>query len=545
MAEALETTRDDWRTIRWGVYAILVAAATASMTSRLMQVRSTSNADPSPFLSANDRSRWCTIRSLGDYGTYSIDDVIFNEKGERQRAWHTIDLVKHRGTDGKEHFYSSKPTLLPTLLAGEYWLVKQVTGASLSDKRRTFYIARLMLLLSQVLPVAGGMWLIALLAEKLGTSSWGRIFVVACATQATFLSTFAITLNNHVFAAVAVVAAIAALWPIFTKESQAWWRFVIGGLASAFAVTCELPALAFFALLAAAILWRSPLRTLVAFVPTAAIVFAAALGTNYIAHESLKPAYAHRYKDGPMIAGLEEIYDAIQALDAGKVPEEARQKLAAKGIDLSPQAIVEQRQPGFRWVIWDVDGHERFAVQLLDASKIHPLQIRAWDDWYDYEGTYWTADRLQGVDKGEPSVAVYAFNCLVGHHGLFSLTPIWLFSVWGLFLWLRRPRDLQWGLAVSILLLTVVVLAFYLSRPLIDRNYGGVTSGLRWLFWLIPLWLIAMVPAADALANSRWGKIIAVVFFAVSVFSANWATLNPWSQPWLFEYWYQLGWINY
>lgn len=545
MAEALETTRDDWQTIRWGVYAILVAAATASMTSRLMQVRSTSNADPSPFLSANDRSRWCTIRSLGDYGTYSIDDVIFNDKGERQRAWHTIDLVKHRGPDGKEHFYSSKPTLLPTLLAGEYWLVKQATGASLSDKRKTFYVARLMLLLSQVLPIAGGMWLIALLAEKLGASNWGRIFVVACATQATFLSTFAITLNNHVFAAVAVVVAIAALWPIFTKESQAWWRFLIGGLASAFAVTCELPALAFFALLAAAILWRAPLQTLLAFVPAAVVVFVAALGTNYIAHESLKPAYAHRYKDGPMIAGLEEIYNATQALDAGKIPEEARQKLAAKGIDLSTQAVAEQRQPGFRWVIWDVDGHDRFAVQRFDDSKIHKLQIRAWDDWYDYEGTYWTADRLQGVDKGEPSVAVYAFNCLVGHHGLFSLTPIWLFSVLGLFLWLRRPRDLQWGLAASILLLTIVVLAFYLSRPLIDRNYGGVTSGLRWLFWLIPLWLIAMIPAADSLAHSRWGRIIAVVFFAVSVFSANWATLNPWSQPWLFEYWYQLGWINY
>ncbi len=545
MAETIETTRDDWRTIRWGVYAILVAAATASMTSRLMQVRSTSVADPSPFLSANDRSRWCTIRSLGDYGTYSIDDVIFNEKGERQRAWHTIDLVKHRGPDGKEHFYSSKPTLLPTLLAGEYWLVKQVTGTSLSDKRKTFYLARLMLLLSQVLPLAGGMWLIAVLAEKLGASNWGRIFVVACATQATFLSTFAVTLNNHVFAAVAVVVALAALWPIFTKESQSWWRFAVGGLASAFAVTCELPALAFFALLSLAILWKSPLRTLVAFAPTAAIVFAAALGTNYIAHESLKPAYAHRYKDGPMIAGLEEIYDAIQALNAGKVPEEARQKLAAKGIDLSHQAVIEQRQPGFRWVIWDVDGHDRFAVQRLDDGKIHKLQIRAWDDWYDYEGTYWTADRLQGVDKGEPSIAVYAFNCLIGHHGLFSLTPIWLFSLWGLFLWLQRPRDLLWCLAAAVLLLSIVVLAFYLSRPLIDRNYGGVTSGLRWLFWLIPLWLVALIPAADAVAHSRWGRFVAIVFFAVSVFSANYATLNPWSQPWLFEYWYQLGWLNY
>jgi hypothetical protein len=396
-----------------------------------------------------------------------------------------------------------------------------------------------MLLLSQVLPLAGAMWLLALFVEQLGTSQWGRIFVVACATQATFLSTFAITLNNHVIAAIAVIVALYALWPIFSQQSTSWWRFVIGGIASAFAVTCELPALAFFAILAVVILWRSPLRTIVAFVPAAAIVFAAALGTNYYAHESLKPAYAHRYKDGPTIAklGAELIVD----FDSRQLPAAAVSATRGKGIELSPRTIIEPRITNQRWVIWDEDGHDRLAVQLVADG----IEIRAWDDWYDYEGTYWTADRLQGVDKGEPSVAVYIFNCLIGHHGLFSLTPIWLFSVWGLVLWLRGPRDARWFLAAAIVVLTLVVLAFYFSRPLIDRNYGGVTSGLRWLFWLIPLWLLALIPAADAIAGSRWGRIAAVACFAISVFSANYATLNPWSQPWLFEYWHQLGWINY
>lgn len=536
---APQLAADEWRTVRWGVYALLIAVSAAAMTSRLMQVRSASRADPSPFLSANDRSRWCSIRSLGDYGTYSIDDVIFDDQGNPQRAWHTIDLVKHRGHDGQEHYYSSKPTLLPTLLAGEYWVVKQVTGASLSNKHKTFYIARIMLLLSQVLPLVGAMWLLAMLVEGMGTSQWGRIFVVACATQATFLSTFAITLNNHVIAAIAVVVTLAALWPVFRDESQAWWRFTIGGLASAFAVTCELPALAFFALLGVVLLAKSPLRTIAAFTPAAAIVFAAALGTNYFAHESLKPAYAHRYKDGPMIATISS--DLKQTFDAGQLPTVAVSELAAKMIELSPQTVIEQRTPGERWVIWDVDGHDRLAVQLVNDQ----LEIRAWDDWYDYEGTYWTADRLQGVDKGEPSPLVYAFHCLVGHHGLFSLTPIWLFSMWGLFLWLRGARTPQWWLAAAVSLLTVVVLGFYFSRPLIDRNYGGVTSGLRWLFWLIPLWLLALVPAADVLSNSRWGRIVAVVLFGISVFSANYAILNPWSQPWIFDYWEQLGWIEY
>ncbi|WP_145099936.1 hypothetical protein [Anatilimnocola aggregata] len=534
------TPSDEGRTLRWSVYALLIAISLASMTARLMQVRSSSLKDPSPFLSANDRSRWCTIRSLVDHGTYAIDDVIFDEKGNRARAWHTIDLVKHRGADGQEHYYSSKPTLLPTLLAGEYWVLKQVTGTTFADKYKAFYLARIMLLLSQVLPLAGAMWLLTYLVEQLGQSNWGRIFVVACATQATFLSTFAITLNNHVIAAVAVVVTLIVLWPIWNSDKQSWWRLAVGGLASAFAVTCELPALAFFGLVGLASLWKSPAKTVVAFVPAAALVFAAALGTNWLAHESLRPAYAHRYQDGPMLMTLAP--HLARAFDDGQLPPVARVELKNKAIDLSPQTVIEPRTKGERWVIWDADGHDRLAVQLVDNDR---LEIRQWDDWYDYEGTYWTADRLQGVDKGEPSVAVYALHVLVGHHGLFSLTPVWLLSAWGLYLWLRGARNAQWWFATTVTLLTVVVLAFYLSRPLIDRNYGGVTSGLRWLFWLIPLWLLAMIPAADAIANSRWQRNIALVLFTISVFSANYATLNPWSQPWLFEYWQHLGWINY
>jgi hypothetical protein len=288
------------------------------------------------------------------------------------------------------------------------------------------------------------------------------------------------------------------------------------------------------------LLLKSPLRTLAAFAPPALVVFAAALGTNYLAHQSLKPAYVHRYQDGPTIASL--VPNLAPTFDNGQLPAEAREALRAKQVDLSSKTVVEPRTLGERWVIWDVDGQDRFAVQLVNNDR---LEIRAWDDWYDYEGTYWTPENLQGVDKGEPSVAVYSLHVLVGHHGVFSLTPIWLLSAWGVLLWLRRPRNLHWWLAASIALLTLVVLAFYLSRPQIDRNYGGVTNGLRWLFWLIPLWLLATIPAADAIAHSRWGRVAAALLLLVSVFSANYAILNPWSHPWLFDYWQGLGWINY
>ena len=85
-------------------------------------------------------------------------------------------------------------------------------------------------------------------------------------------------------------------------------------------------------------------------------------------------------------------------------------------------------------------------------------------------------------------------------------------------------------------MLSLVCLAFYLSRPQIDRNYGGMTSGLRWMFWFAPLWLVAMLPAADRLAHSRAGRGLALVLLALSVLSASYPTWNPWTHPWLWNF---------
>src|ERR1700686_641702 len=111
-----------------------------------------------PFLSANDRSRWSTVRSLVEQGTYAIDDVV------AQRGWDTIDMVKHLGSDGQEHLYSSKPPLLATLMAAEYWLINRLTGATLA--RHPYEIGRFMLLSINVTAMLVYFVLLALLAER-------------------------------------------------------------------------------------------------------------------------------------------------------------------------------------------------------------------------------------------------------------------------------------------------------------------------------------------------------------------------------------------
>ena len=63
----------------WSIYWILIVASVAMLTARVLALNH-GTPDDSPFFSANDRSRWCTIRALGDYNTYAIDRVIADGK---------------------------------------------------------------------------------------------------------------------------------------------------------------------------------------------------------------------------------------------------------------------------------------------------------------------------------------------------------------------------------------------------------------------------------------------------------------------------------
>jgi hypothetical protein len=539
--------------MRWSIYALLIAISAGLMIARIARVRSPDPKNKTPFLSANDRSRWTTIRALGDDGTYAIDHIVFNAKGERVRGWHTIDMVRHRGADSREHYYSSKPTLLTTLLAGEYWLLKSVTGATLKDQ--TFFVARIMLVLTNVVPLVIALVLLAWMVERVApppftegpspargeesqtADDFCRVFVVAAACFATFLTTYAVTLNNHLTAGISLICGLAAIVPMWQAARFDWLRMAAAGLCFGFLAANELPALSLTAFAGVALAWKSPLKTLLAYVPAVLIVAAAAVGTNHVAHGDWRTPYAHR-QVGPKIGSLEDGL-AIE-LNEGRLSPETRRALS-----LSDRATVTVERRGDRWVVFDPATHIRLA--LVRSPEGEPLEIRvhAWDNWYDYPGSYWRPENLRGVDRGEASPLTYTFHALIGHHGLFSLTPIWLLSAAGCVTWLRRGDRAQRMLAATTLLVSIVVIGFYLTRPQIDRNYGGGTCCLRWLIWLTPLWLLSMLPAANWLGRSWLGRGVLLVLIAASVFSAHYAADNPWSHPWIFDYWMALGWIKY
>lgn len=548
---------DKRKQLRIAIYAIMVVLALGGVVGRIWKVdNGLSGRESTPFLSANDRSRWCTIRALVDRGTYVIDHVILQDPTERDedrhefiRAWHTIDLVRHIGDDGREHYYSSKPPLLPTLLAGQYWLIKKTTGAEFVEQPH--YIARTMLCLTNGGLMLVMLLLLALLVEEYGASDWAKIFVMACGCFATLLTPFAVTLNNHLPAAAAVMIACWASLAIWRKEAS-FWHFLLAGIFAAFAAANELPALAFLAAITVAVFWKDAKSASLFYLPGAALVIGAFFFTTLIAHDSWRPPYMHR-KDGDVVAEFNLADD--QLLHQGEIPEVLSKAIRDNtGEALSDSAQVEVRE-GFlqddqwrdRWTLFDrnfgnktdigPNAAPRVSARFAIVERENQLfEIRQWDNWYEYSASYWQEGSKRGVDKGEEQRVAYAFHTLIGHHGVFSLTPVWILSAMGIYMLLMNSKTRLRPFAVMVLLISLVVIGFYIARPEKDRNYGGMSCGMRWLLWLAPMWLICMLPAANAMRKSRWGIIAALGMLAGSIISVAYSAMSPWSHPWLYQY---------
>ena len=67
------------------------------------------------------------------------------------------------------------------------------------------------------------------------------------------------------------------------------------------------------------------------------------------------------------------------------------------------------------------------------------------------------------------------------------------------------------------------------------NNYGGGCQGLRWLFWMIPFWLLFLPAGLRPLWPSRGGRALVYACLAVSFFSVFFALDNPWTATWIRE----------
>jgi hypothetical protein len=487
-----------------------------------------------PFFSANDRSRWCTLAALVENGTYQIDGIYDLSDSNGRRPWFTIDRVQHRGHDGFQHSYSSKPPLLPTLYAGVYWLIHQATGLKLTE--RPFLVGQIILILVNLVPLAIFWWFASQEICRHSRYFANTLLLTAFTVFGTFLFTFGNTLNNHLPAAIAVGVTLLTYQrmtrPTTENTKKLRWP-ALAGFAGAFAVSCELPALGWLGLLGLIVMWTQPMKSWFAFALGGLPVLVLFFATNYAAHQTWRPAYSQRSAGALLL----EINQPLPPLTVENLAE----TLGRAAIPISPSAILRPAQRSDYLELWDPDSQQRFAIIAAGET----IEIRQWGDWYDYPGTYWTDRRVRGVDRGESSRLVYALNMLIGHHGILSLTPFWSIALLGIYRGLRSGSTDVRRMLLAISVITLVCLAFYILRPLNDRNYGGVTSGLRWSFWLIPLWLYLCVLGLREVRLNAWQIGAVSVLLAMSVVSSMTAWNNPWTHPWIFRWWESAGWIDY
>ncbi len=187
-----------------------------------------------------------------------------------------------------------------------------------------------------------------------------------------------------------------------------------------------------------------------------------------------------------------------------------------------------------------------FATIYWCAGTWKPFYLSYGTEFYEYEfegiQSYWMSPR--GMDQSLDGPLAYFFHCVFGHHGIFSLSPVFLLigvSLATKSKWKDSPvASVIWlGLGLS-----VAVLGFYLTRT-DNYNYGGNTFGLRWMIWLVPFWVLALVPAFESLSEKRSGLAIVLVLLGISTYSSLSAASNPWTASWLFHQMSDRGWIDY
>jgi hypothetical protein len=426
---------------RWGT-GLLIFVAIALHTTALMNAR--------PLQSANDRSRWATVWSLVERGTFQIDEI------RKVPGWDSIDIIHDNG-----HFYSTKPPLLSIVVAGITWSVQRATGWTLLTETQP--ITTVVLFIVNIIPFGVSLILLSRLLRRVAESSWCRLFVLSAAAFGTLATPFLMTLNNHTVAIAGVMLSLFALERILSDESPSGWAFALCGLAAGWACANELPAAAFGLATFILAVRRSVRMTAAWYTPAALLPIVAFLATNVIATGSLKPTYAN-----------------------------------------------------------------------FGSSKYNFV--------IDGIPSYW-ADP-DGVDRNLDSPAVYFLHSTIGHHGIFSLTPLFLMGLAGWFLSYSVCHAALRTMIRLGVVMTVLVLGFYMTR-FDNYNYGGVSCGLRWALWLIPFWLLAMVPIVEAGARIIGLRWLQFALLGASIVSAWLPVENPWQQPWLFRQMEAWKWIDY
>jgi len=368
---------------------------------------------------ANTGSRYATIESLVDYGTYHID---------RSRYVRTIDKYK---VDG--HYISSKPPTLATIGAGIYWTYQRLTGKTIAryegDVVRTVSF------------FTGGIGHIVFLIYfyRLCRLLFRRqLAVIGCMAAACFAYLgvgYATHINELSTAgALGIVGLYYAVRIRLGRDAKPW-HWPLAGLA---------------------------LGLLPALVPT-----------------------------GLAITGALSLY--LVAVDRKKA------------------------------VLWFLPALlPGMLMQLLLAYHISgSFKLFYLNSALKAHGNFYFRNPA-GIDALREPKWLYALNVLLGHHGLFSMTPLYCFGLYELVRSIKARRWLGESLVCFASVLAYLIFAIWRTH-----NYGGWCVGMRWLVPIMPLLLLYFGLWLDRVRVTRLLWALVLLAFGVSCFNVQDALSSP------------------
>ncbi len=424
-------TKPQLTTIILPVFIILFSGAIVVYHTQTDSVRST-----------NSGSRYATVEALVHNQTFKIDDTRYTGN------W-SIDRVKIDG-----HFYSSKPPLLPVIVAGFYRGLNQLTGW---DIRASDTEERVVLICN--LAFGGIPFLLILiyfwrLTPMFITTPEARIIGLLGIAFSFIGAGYATELNNHIPGALMALLSFFYACQIVQGSDDTILSWIAVGLFSGFLITLELPA----GILTACIGWYlftyHRIKTLLIFLPFAAIPVLSQVGLTYLYTDSILPIY------------------------------------------LRP-------------------------------------------DVYDYSGSYW--HNPKSYDAHNDTKVVYAFHSLLGHHGLFSMTPVFILAVIGLW-YAVNCRERLWVEARIVAISFITMLVFYIIRT---DNYGGLCVGFRWLIVIMPLFFLFFGVWVDRQLQNRLPRLWVWLVICIGIGIGQYHTWDCLENSWKhsqWESWWQEKW---
>jgi hypothetical protein len=173
-----------------------------------------------------------------------------------------------------------------------------------------------------------------------------------------------------------------------------------------------------------------------------------------------------------------------------------------------------------------------FALTFYATGFLLPLYGRP--ELYIYPGSRWAeliaahresvdvVARL-GMDGLREPRWFYALHVLVGHHGIFAMTPLFVLSLWAMLYHAFRDRGRRM-ISICVLLASALVLAVYIKRT---YNYGGRCFGFRWFVFAMPVWF-AFVPLWWEDIRFRGRSVVLAICLIVSILTAVDALQGCW-----------------